>query len=332
VDESIEDHCATVVREMVRGRVIPVLGAGVNLYGRPPGTAWVPGTFLPSADELTRHLAERFGYPRGETLDLVRVSEYASVMLGSGPLYDELHQLFDANYPIGPVQQFLAELPRRLRQANRPGCCPLIITTNYDDALERAFGGTNGNGEPFDLVSYIADGDHRGKFAHWPPGGRPTLIEIPNQYSQLKPGEQAVILKIHGAVDRGPDAEWDSYVITEDHYIDYLARTEIHNLVPVKLTALLSRSHFLFLGYSMRDWNLRVILHRIWGEQKLRYNSWAIQHDPDQLDRKFWEKRGVDVLDVPLEEYVPALTAALETELGQQAGQQPAAPREPAGP
>ena len=83
------------------------------------------------------------------------------------------------------MQQFLARLPRRLRQTNRPGCCSLIITTNYDDALERAFRETDGNGEPFDLVSYIADGDHRGKFAHWPPGGGPTLIEIPNQYNQL---------------------------------------------------------------------------------------------------------------------------------------------------
>jgi hypothetical protein len=66
-----------------------------------------------------------------------------------------------------------------------------------------------------------------------------------------------------------------------------------------------------FLGYSMQDWNLRVILNRIWGEQKLRYKSWAIQRSPDQLDREFWEMRGVDVYDVPLESYVPALKAAL---------------------
>ena len=40
-----------------------------------------------------------------------------------------------------------------------------------------------------------------------------------------------MILKIHGAVDR-VDAERDSYVITEDHYIDYLTRTDISNLMP----------------------------------------------------------------------------------------------------
>jgi hypothetical protein len=301
-----------VIREIVQGRVIPFLGAGVNLCGRPADAAWGPGAFLPTGGELASHLAGRFNYPRDEVLDLARVSEYACVVSGSGPLYEELHDLFNADYPITRLHQFLAGLPRRLAQANQPRRCQLIVTTNYDDALERAF---REAGEPFDLVCYLAEGEHRGKFAHWPPEGAPILIEIPNQYSQLPPREnreRTVILKIHGAVDRsGPEAEWDSFVITEDHYIDYLTRTELENLVPVHLLKDLRRSSFLFLGYSMRDWNLRVILHRIWRGQKLSYHPWAIQHRPDKLDCEFWEMRGVDVYDVPLEEYVPALEAAL---------------------
>ena len=127
----------------------------------------------------------------------------------------------------------------------------------------------------------------------WPKGsiaaGSSTGRRTPSRWSssgrtstaRSVPDERTVILKMHGAVDRAnPDATWDSYVITEDHYIEYLARTDIANLVPVTLAAKLRRSHFLFLGYSMRDWNLRVILHRIWGEQKLKYKSWAIQLAP----------------------------------------------------
>ena len=39
-----------------------------------------------------------------------------------------------------------------------------------------------------------------------------------------------------GAVNRkNPDGDGDSYVSTEDHYIDYLTRTELVNLVPVTL-------------------------------------------------------------------------------------------------
>ncbi len=308
--ESLRDHCRRVAGAIAEGRVIPFLGAGVNLGASPPAAGWLHGAYLPTAGELAQYLARKFGYPQDQVPDLVRVSEYASVMNGSGPLYEELHRVFDADYPIGLLPRFLAGLPGQLEPPGQPRSrCQLIITTNYDDALERAF---RESGEPFDLVCYMAEGAERGKFVHWPAGGERTVIDIPNEYGQLKAGQQTVILKVHGAIDRADSGfERDSYVITEDHYIDYLSRTEVGNLLPVMLASQMRRSHFLFLGYSMRDWNLRVILQRIWGEQTLRYNSWAIQRDPDTLDREFWKRRGVDVYDVPLEEYVAALKAAL---------------------
>ena len=45
-----------------------------------------------------------------------------------------------------------------------------------------------------------------------------------------------MILKIHGAIDR-LRPERDSYVITEDNYIDYLTRTDVSTLMPVTLGA-----------------------------------------------------------------------------------------------
>jgi hypothetical protein len=307
--DALHDHSRRVIKAMAEGRVVPLLGAGVNLFGRPPDTPWRRGEHLPNGAELTAYLAERFDYPPDQAAELVRVSEYAYVMTGSGPLYESLHEIFDADYPVCPVHRFLAALPRRLAEAGEGHRCQLIVTTNYDDALERAFQDAD---EPFDLISYMADGEQRGKFVHWPPDGEPTLIERPNEYRDVWPEQRTVILKMHGAVDRsGPDGQWDSYVITEDHYIDYLTNTDIANLVPVTLAAKLRRSHFLFLGYSMRDWNLRVILHRIWGEQKLKYKSWAVQQAPDEIDREFWELRGVDILDVPLDDYLAALESAL---------------------
>jgi hypothetical protein len=182
------------------------------------------------------------------------------------------------------------------------------MRTNYDDLMERAFKAAN---EPFDLVSYVSEGEHRGKFVHGSTDGEAYLIEKPNEYRGLALDQRPVILKIHGTADRN-NAERDSFVITEDHYIDYLTRTDLSSLVPVTLAAKLRRSHFLFLGYSLRDWNLRVILHRIWGEQKLSYKSWAIQREPQPIDQQFWRKRDVDILDVPLERYVAALNERLQ--------------------
>ena len=302
-DDALHDHYQRIVRAMLEGGVVPLLGAGANLCGRPANQRWERGKHLPSGAELAEFLAERFGFPSTEIADLARVAQFVDVMEGDGPLYRELHQLFDADYPPTALHAFLAELPSiRLERVGAPHY-QLIVTTNYDDALERAF---EAAGEPYDVVTYVAKRDHRGKFLHWPHGQEPRLIERPNEYTDIALDERTVILKIHGAIDR-KNAERDSYVITEDHYIDYLTRTDISNLVPVTLAARLRNSHFLFLGYSMRDWNLRVILHRIWGEQQLSFKSWAIQLEPEKIEQKFWNKRDVEILRVSLDDYVENL-------------------------
>lgn len=67
-------------------------------------------------------------------------------------------------------------------------------------------------------------------------------------------------------------------------------------------------SHFLFLGYSLSDWNMRAILHQIWGQQTRSYRSWAVQLKPSEFNKKSWSNRGVDILDVSLEDYVATLS------------------------
>jgi len=303
---SLDAHVKMVVKALIRGRVVPLLGAGVNLCARPEDAVWscYQSDYLPSGSELARYLAEEFYFPDAEVQDLLRVSQYVAVMQGSGPLYGALRELFDCDYPPTPLHRFLAGLTPVLREKGYPvRHHPLIVTTNYDDLMERAFQAV---GQAFDVVFYVADGEQRGKFLHQPAGEAPRVIERPNEYGGLSLERRPVVLKIHGAVDRTAAAQ-DSFVITEDHYIDYLTHTDISNLVPVTLAATLRRSHFLFLGYSLRDWNLRVILHRIWGEQKLNWKSWAIQVDPDPIEEAFWRKRGVDILDVDLKAYVSAL-------------------------
>jgi hypothetical protein len=179
------------------------------------------------------------------------------------------------------------------------------VTTNYDLTLERALAEAD---EEFDVVSYLAAGRHRGKFCHVAPDGSAQTIDRPNEFvAELGLAERTVILKLHGQVDRTPDRAWESFVVTEDDYIDYLAQSEISSVLPVAVAAKLRRSHFLFLGYAMRDWNLRVILNRLWGDNPLVYRSWAVQPSPRPLESQFWRHRDVDVVDLPLEDYVASL-------------------------
>ena len=70
----------------------------------------------------------------------------------------------------------------------------------------------------------------------------------------------------------------------------------------------------------MKDWNLRAILRRVWGEQVTTYGSWAIQKDVDTIEQAFWEKRNVKIVKIDLEEYIELLSAALDERIAEQAG------------
>jgi DNA-binding SARP family transcriptional activator len=279
-----------IVKALLAGRVVPVLG-------------------LDGAGDLAEHLARAFEVPNDRPVDLARISQYVATMKGFGPLYDELHSLFEAAVEPGPLHRFLARLPGLLRERDVPH--QLIVTTNYDLALERAF---EDEGEELDIVAYVAAGTHRGRFWHRPPGDAPRPIDVPNTYAtELSLDRRTILLKLHGAVDPLPEREWESFVITEDDYIDYLGHSELTAVVPVSLAAKLRRSHFLFLGYEMADWNLRLILNRIWGERPVAYRSWAVQRLPSALARAFWRRYDVAALDVDPQSYVELLERRLRS-------------------
>ncbi|MDQ3760445.1 MAG: SIR2 family protein [Actinomycetota bacterium] len=305
--DELEQVYDLIVRRLLRGKVVPVLGAGVNLSERPPQVSWKRGQYLPSGTELAAELAHYIGDVIVDSYDLARVSQYVAALEGEGSLYEELHDVFDADYPPTLLHRFFARLSRRIREAEDVRECMLIVTTNYDDSLERAF---KDEDEPYELVTYIAEGKDRGLFRHITADGGLTVIRKPNEYVDLRLDQRTVIAKVHGAVDRIHGV--DSYVITEDHYIDYITRADVADLFPVKLAAKLRRSHFLFLGYSLRDWNFRVMLYRLWGEQEGKnFKSWAIQADPDPIDRAAWDERGVDILAVGVENFVAAVEQRL---------------------
>jgi SIR2-like domain len=311
----LAEHYRDVVRALRQGNVVPVLGAGANLTGKPdPGdSAWDGYPNLPTGRQLARHLAKEFDYEGDARDDLLRVSQYVAVRKGLGTLYGVLHDVFDDDYPWTPLHDFLATLPGVLVERGLFRTHPLILTTNYDDLLERAFRRAK---QEFDLCVYVADGrlGERGRFRHFDMSGKGRLIEGGEEDLSLTLKDRPVVLKIHGFVQRKALASSDSYVITEDHYLDYLTHIDLTRLLPVSIYERLANCHFLFLGYSMRDWNLRAILRRLWTEDSIDYPSWSVQLGPDPLDTELWAARGVEVIDLPLDTYLSGLVERLIAE------------------
>lgn len=296
-------HYQAVLRPLLEGRLIPFLGTGVNLAHREWDRRWEPGRILPSGMELAQHLAKVFHYQEGDPHDLPRISQYVVTMHGDGPLYDELHEIFNADYEPGPVHQFFACLPGVLREKGFPPSDLVILTNNFDDTLERAF---DMAGQPFDVVSYISRGPNRGRCFHRPFGEEVRLIVAPNNYGGLQPDRRPVILKLCGSIDRN-DPEGDSFVITEDDYIDFVSRTDVSSWLPVPIPARLKRGRFLFLGHSLRGWDVRVMLHQLLEDRSRAFIAWAVMQEHSMMDVSYWKSRYVDIINTKLNTYVDRL-------------------------
>ncbi len=294
-------HLDLVMDCMVgEGTVVPLLGSAVH------------GS-LPDAEQLAAYLASTFELEAG--LGLAAVAQRVAMARGPSFLHRAITDAFRLEPEINDVHRFLARLPKRLEREGLPARYQLIVTTNYDATLERAF---DAEGEAYDLAVFVAGGVDKGHFVHIPWGGEPRVIAQPSTYRDFPIDpfdelERTVIVKVYGAAGAiEGDARWGrSYVMTEDQYIDYLVTEQVATVVPLQVLNKLTSSHCLFLGYAMRDWSLRVFLKRIWQGRPLEDKSWAIERDPDTLEKDLWGSLNVELLAAAPDEYVRRLDARL---------------------
>jgi hypothetical protein len=166
----------------------------------------------------------------------------------------------------------------------------MILTTNYDTALERAFEALC---EPFDLLVYVPELAHYVLFP-WGDAAADAVADpiVDPQGASLSIRDdlrldRTLIIKLHGGLAaHGGELEWSNgYVVTEDDYIDYPPGD-----VPRRVEDKLRRHRCLFLGYRLRDWNARVLLRRIWGDRR-ENTFWAVEDAPDLVEVSFWQKQ-----------------------------------------
>ena len=302
------------IAELLReGEVVPFLGAGVNFGGRPPGASWDERnpSFLPSGAELSRFLAKRSNFPAREPResdDLAKVASYFADTIAARGLRDRLRDVFNRSYAPCDIHTYLAGVRAPL----------LIVTTNYDDLTEQAFAQA---GRPFDLVVHPTDARYAAAVLWRKHGATESEVVPPNQL-RIDLSSTTVIYKMHGTVHR-QQARWDSYVITEEDYVDFLTRMVNQAAVPAQFMQHFRQRHFLFLGYGLQDWNLRVVLKSLRSvlprattvpaadhgeadeDEELR--SWAIQFRPSELETALWDSRNVKIYDVDINHFVARL-------------------------
>jgi hypothetical protein len=277
-----------------RGVVIPFLGAGASLLRPVNGPPWSSpdADFLPKAGELADYLDRRSSYPSNAAVELTRVAQYYEAVAGRPGLDEDLHEVFGKAYEPGPLHAYLAQSP-----------CKLLMTTNYDMLLERAFEAQH---RPYHQIVYRNgavtmfyrnyDGSKLG----------PPVEVVPNEFD-MPEGTDAIIYKMHGSADLDVK-ERDSYLITEDDYVQFLSRMVANAAVPSVFAEPIKNSHMLFLGYGLQDWNLRVVLHKIWQEWPSRRTAWAFQYQALPLEKEFWSRRQLTIYERSIDELLHNLT------------------------
>jgi NAD-dependent SIR2 family protein deacetylase len=223
---------------------------------------------LPSSSTLAETLTQECGYPGSDTRDFLRVAQYYALKFGELRLRESVHeQLSPAQAKPGEVHRILAGWPIKV-----------VLTTNYDHLMERAF--SKRDKDPAKAL-YKRRGDQE---------------QIKTPPSVDKP----LVYKLHGSLD-----DVDSMVITEDNYIDFLiSLIEGNPKLPDAISAIFRTDSILFIGYGLKDWNIRVLLRYFRKDDDIR--SFAVQRDlrvaaNEAASREwesmvlYWERKNISV-------------------------------------
>jgi hypothetical protein len=184
----------------------------------------------------------------------------------------------------------------------------VIVTTNYDNLIETAL---EAAGKSYRRIVYVADGEHRGKFIVLTPGKSPYVLSEWDQTLDIEESRDITVIKMHGSPFIFENM--GSYVVTEDDFINFLNITSLSSVIALAILLKPVRSHFLFLGYGLRDWHVRVLLYRLQSHQRLGRNSWAVQNDVSEFERQAWRSRRIALIAAELAEYALAMRDAAIT-------------------
>jgi hypothetical protein len=296
--------------------VVLMLGPQFNALGAPEGHNG--GVRLPAAPELAMRLADRFGVA-DDVNDLAWVSQHVDAVEGRGPLCEAMQTAIAQGDAPNAVHCTLARISAALWRRRNLG--QLIITTNYDAALETAFDALH---VPYDLAVLVTRENLPGRFLHIPWEAHPRAyetIEDANGYTgfpmEITRLRRTVIVKLQGGAMVGglAGAPEENYVVTEDDHLGYATAASISDLVPVQILGKMQQSGFLFLGCPLRNWTVRLFLQRVWATRKRSVRSAAAAPSFDRAERNLWEQLKVDVIRDELTHFAGGLEHMVLTAL-----------------
>lgn len=280
-----------IIESVKSGRCILFLGAMASAAAPPEGSGFERTAMPPSGGDLSEKLAAECEYPDSDRKNLQRVALYYQCREGFSrkDLVGAIKAEVAAPEIVpSPALHMLAALPFRI-----------IITTNYDQLFESAL-----------TRARTLDGlEKKPRITIYDPlrNGPPEFV--PRDPLEVHP----VLLKLHGDLTKE-----ESIVVTEEDYITFIQRMGNPHFHPIheQIRACMMDWPTLFVGYSLKDYNLRLLFKTLrWHVDPANYPlSFSVDPFPDNLIVAVWQKGPkplVSFIKEDLWEFVPELYKAV---------------------
>ena len=272
-----------LVKAIRNRRAILFAGAGVSMT-----------VGLPSWRTLIDHIAEELRLDpemvEGPDVNYLTLAEYYRLRQGSiGPL----RSWMDRNWSI--PEEVLRE--SRVHELIARLDFPIIYTTNFDRNLETAL---QLHGKEFVKIvsakdiARIREGVMQLVKFHGDFDDDQSIVIAETDYLDRLSFESPLDIKFHG------DFEDDkSLVLAETDYFDRLA---FASPLDVKFRADALGKTILFVGYSLSDMNIRLLLYRLWqtwrdsGYEQNRPPSYVFMMRPNPIETSVLEQWGIKVI------------------------------------
>jgi hypothetical protein len=260
-------HLGDIVDKIVRRECVLFLGAGVHAAPPPERSDdWPVARRPPIGSELSLRLASRGGFPMRHPNDdprnLARVSLDYELEYKRAGLVDAVRDEVQRGKCGSPLLAMLAKLD-----------FPVVVTTNFDTHFEDALAAAGRR--PF-VSAYRNNLE---------------ATERTDDYPSLFPHpDEPFVVKIHGDILRTPN----SIVITEEDYIQFVLRMSDkspYHPVSEVAKAYLAKCSTLFLGYSLRDYNLRLLFKTLRWRMESIPQTYSVDFYPDPLVQAILERR-----------------------------------------
>jgi hypothetical protein len=252
----------------------PFLGPGVT------------ADLLPSPAELAQELAAKCHYPFPATQSLPRVTQFWSTKDNRRPRVEVVTSMasqFRSRMGLpstpGEPARSLGEIAEQSHWSDRSRelfeseihhqladlGLPLYVTTNFDNFMT--------------LALRTSAGQARREMVKWRDKGRRDVGQPRFSLNPPPSPKAPVVMHLFGA-----DDDPLSMVLTEDDYLDYLARIskDYEYLLPTDVYDAMASTTLLFLGYRLDDLDLKVILRGLLPNLDLQ--RWDMLHVAVQME------------------------------------------------